>query len=35
VFLIVDVNLSDGVYLSADTRLTFGVGGKHKYLDNF
>jgi len=33
--LIIGINLSDRVYLSADTRLTFDVGGSQKYLDNF
>jgi hypothetical protein len=33
--LIVGINLSDGVYLSADTRLTFEVNEKQEYLDNF
>lgn len=33
--LILGVNLSDGVYLSADTRLTFRVGQQQKYLDTF
>jgi hypothetical protein len=32
--LIIGINLSDRVYLSADTRLTFRVDGKDKYLDN-
>lgn len=32
---IVGINLSDRVYLSADTRLTFEIGGSQKYLDNF
>jgi len=32
--LIIGINLSDRVYLSADTRLTFRVNGKDRYFDN-